>query len=243
MSGCYLDGSANIGHIDLTNYATDTPQVLMHCWINAANPNAALQYIFTNATVYNYLRIAANNRLAVQFKNAANVSLVTPMSPTLVLTPLTGWLALDVVVDTAQGFAKFYINGVLAASQVPVAGDIDHTRAASSLGSRSATTEAFIGDIFQFGYWTSFSADFVSATGELTAKYLASMYDLDQDGVLYPKRASLASAIDTLPVLMLEGDYDAVTVNSGTAPNLNAGTGTPLPLRSNPPFGNWTFTP
>jgi len=241
----HFDGSSSLGGLNLAGLVTDTDQVLIHFWFDPTNPDSSNQYIAANASQYLIVRIGTNNRLYLRVEDTAAAE-VAVISPVQVFTNLTGWTAVDFVVDATQGFAKVYIDGVFAAEDAALTGNgtINHDLNQYHLGARTGSSDAYTGGLAQFGYWTSFSADYVSSTGELTAKYFASVYDLDENGDIYYKDASLASALGVQPIILNENPFSTFEVNNGSQADFPTITGTKKPLQSGRelPIGGWTYT-
>jgi len=238
-----FDGATTVYDKDLTG--VDSDQLLLHLWFNWGHDTAAAnEYLFAVLDDF-ALRLTTSERLHFVVEDAGGVDVVA-ISPTDTFSTLSGWTAIDIVIDTTQTFAKVYINGVLKASQIPTINDMKLSLNNYAVGGRASGTSHYTGDIHQLAMWNSFSADYVSATGELTAKYFAEMYDLDSDGVIYPKETSIASVTGGQPLILLENEYSTFNESNGSEGDFAGFSGasaTPLPESKALPYGNWAFTP
>jgi hypothetical protein len=240
----YLDGSTAVYNLDLVGVVADSDQFLCHFWFDPTNPNAALQYIWATASAATaYVRLQTNNKLAVLLEDSVGTT-VAFLESTNAFTSSTGYTAVDIVVDRAQGFARMYLDGVLDDSYTPAGIDIDHSANDYAVGSRAGGSNPFTGQIDQFAIWTGFSSTYVSSTGELTGEYFRKIYDTDQAGALYRKTTSISAALGTQPIILLENDYATWAGNNGSTSDfpLTIGTLQPELTGREVPVGQWTFT-
>jgi len=242
----YFDGLTYLTGPSLSGSGYSSTKLIVHGWFYAGDDTPSQGYILreSGGTIgHVYIRQETNGRLTFRAETAAG-ALVATANPAKAFLISDGWVSFDWVIDSVAGFNKVYYDLVEVATSTPTASAIiDLEGAGWNLGSRVSGTDKITANIDQIYIGNNFTTDYVSSTGELTAKYIAEMYDFDQNGTIFRKFDSIATAVSSPIILLEQKTYSDFLTNDGSSgTDWALSSGDLLPASEDNHIGTWTFT-
>jgi len=246
--GMYFDGSTYLTGPSLVSTGYSSTKLLLNLWFKSGDDTPTQGYLIRESGAGGgvgnlWVRQETNGRIVANVYTSAGASIAN-LDSVSTYGIADGWNMLTIAIDTVAGFAKMFVNLVQKASATPSASAvIDLEGAGWNLASRVSGSNKFTGDLDQVYLSNNFTTDYVSATGELTAKFIAEMVDLDANGTIYRKTESIAASAGVPFILLESKTYSTFTTNTGssvTAWTISAGQA--LPPTDTGHIGTYTFT-